>query len=255
MGVMMNMASSGEAEKNVSVPIVPETDEGAKNATTSTVVVEEAPPTADKEEDLDSGDNQAGASVSLQDLLQTNDFLVPGNPELRKEIEACVVELERENPVKEKMVDSDLLEGSWEIAFTSQTKGGMLGLQVLAWISSQSRGIFNLKEVQLGISKNKSSRRPEQEWNGEWIVEAKVKVSLLTGEEDVVVTTVLKPTGDKTLSETYISVEAAFLRLPLPRLLPPPLQRSIELTYLDEDILVSRDGTGVDILLKNEFSM
>jgi len=186
-------------------------------------------------------------SQNLRNIFQADRLLSPEALEKNNEINECILKLEKTNPTQ-NITTNDSLAGTWELAYTTQTQGGMLGIQVLAWISSQSRGIFNLKGVQIAFQKNEARGK----WvEGQWFLEATVGISLLSGEQDVTVKTFLIPENKNTFVETYLGVEAGPLQLPLPRLFP--YRRRINLTYLDADILVGRDDTGaVDVLVKKE---
>lgn len=78
-------------------------------------------------------------------------------------------------------------------------------------------------------------------------VEAKVDVKSFLGESSVVVKAQLDVESEVRLRETYESATVMDRVIELPELLQ--YSRELYVTYLDEDILIIRDGSGVPELL------
>ena len=79
-------------------------------------------------------------------------------------------------------------------------------------------------------------------------VEAKIDVKFFGGtSNDVIVKVALDPKSDVRLTETYESASLLGQDVDLPKALQ--YSRDLYITYLDEDIMVVRDGSGVPEIL------
>lgn len=192
--------------------------------------------------------------TNVMDLMP--DALAQVSNEKRAAINEALYKLERLNPTKDPTL-SPLLNGIWELryvggyseefALSSPTRQ----LALFLYSGGYSPGIFALQLAQklpfvevgdLDIAISRSQPR----------VEASIPVKVLGGSESkVVVRARLETMSDIRLQETY---EIASV-LGNPVELPKPLQytRDLFVTYLDDDLLIVRDSTGVpEVLLRKD---
>ncbi|KAL3938809.1 MAG: hypothetical protein SGBAC_006352 [Bacillariaceae sp.] len=171
----------------------------------------------------------------------------------RAEINEVLYKLEALNPTTEP-AKSSLLNGEWELKFS----GGYVSegaidsptrqIALFLYSGGYSPGIFALSLarklpaglVSVGDLKiNIFEQQPR--------IQASVDLRLPFGESSVQVKAALKTESDIRLRETYESAEVMGNTIEIPELLQ--YSRELYVTYLDEDLLVVRDGSGIPELL------
>lgn len=178
--------------------------------------------------------------------------------ETRSEINESLLKLEALNPTKEPTT-SNLLNGVWtlrysggyssEWALPSPTRqialflysgGYSPGLFLLTLAQQLPSNLVDIGELEIAISRSEQPR-----------IDAKVGVTFLGGaENEITLEARLDIESDVRFRETYDTV-ANFLGREVE--IPEPLRysRDLYVTYLDEEILVVRDASGVpDILVR-----
>lgn len=197
---------------------------------------------------------------SVMDLIPSS--LGEISEEKRSAINEALYKLESMNPTKQPTI-SPLLNGVWELryvggysmdgALPSPTRqialflysgGYSPGLFALNLAQKLPSALVELQDLEIAISR----QQPR--------VEASIKVKFLgRSENKISVKTSLETLSDVRMRETYES--ATLLGNPVD--LPGPLQygRDLYVTYVDEDLLVVRDASGVpEVLVRKpkEFS-
>jgi len=198
--------------------------------------------------------------TSVLDLLPTSVGSAPSE-ETRAEINEILLKLEALNPTSQPAV-SPLLNGVWELQYAGlyTSKGSLVSptrqLALFLYSGGYSPGLFALQlanqfssfvSIDGSVDVTICREAPR--------VESQVKVkTLLGGDSSVKVKSNLEVVSDIRLRETYES--ATFLRGQIFDL-PPQLQytRELYVTYVDEDLLIIRDGSGVpELLIRKEKS-
>jgi hypothetical protein len=181
---------------------------------------------------------------------------VEASEETRSQINEVLLKLEALNPTNDPAL-SPLLNGVWELRYAGlYTSDGALGalsptrqLALFVYSGGYSPGLFALELasklpsqlVSVGALDISISRAQPR-------VEGKVKVnSLLIGESSVMVKSKLEVVSGIRLRETYESATVLGRQIELPEF--AKYSRELYVTYLDEDLLVVRDGSGVPELL------
>jgi len=206
-------------------------------------------------EDYEPGSREASVS-SMMDLIP--DQLGEVSSETRTAINEALYKMEALNPTSEQTM-SPLLNGVWELqyvggytpdwALPSPTRQ----LALFLYSGGYSPGIFalslaqklpsNLVEVgDLEITINREQPR----------VEAFISAKIFGGfESEVRVKARLEVQSDLRLKETYESASVLGQDIDLPE--PLQYSRDLYVTYVDEDLLVVRDGSGVpEVLVRKE---
>ncbi|GAB5358529.1 hypothetical protein AAMO2058_000466200 [Amorphochlora amoebiformis] len=173
----------------------------------------------------------------------------------RNDINEMLFRLEPLNPTTEPAY-SKLLEGDWEFKFLgSMAKGilpsptreialllyaggytpGRFGIDIAARLP---KSVVDVKDIKLSIGNQAPTGS------------ITTKIALAgTREVDVKLATNLEPESDFTMSETYQTLSIMGRDVQLPQQLQS--KRKFYIRYLDEDLLVVRDDTGVaDVLMK-----
>jgi hypothetical protein len=194
---------------------------------------------------------------SIMDLMPSQ-LLGDITEEKRSAINEVLYKLEGMNPTSEPTI-SPLLNGIWELryvggysmdgAMPSPTRqialflysgGYSPGIFALTLAQKLPTALFEVSDLEIAISR----AQPR--------VEASIRVKLLgQAESKISVTTRLETLSDVRMRETYES--ATLLDNPVD--LPGPLQygRDLYVTYVDEDLLVVRDASGVpEVLVRKE---
>eukprot|EP00526_Cylindrotheca_closterium_P014745 CAMPEP_0113649424 /NCGR_PEP_ID=MMETSP0017_2-20120614/26258_1 /TAXON_ID=2856 /ORGANISM="Cylindrotheca closterium" /LENGTH=284 /DNA_ID=CAMNT_0000561789 /DNA_START=55 /DNA_END=909 /DNA_ORIENTATION=- /assembly_acc=CAM_ASM_000147 len=200
-------------------------------------------------EDVDS---DSGSLVSnVLDLIPTT--LGEVSESSRAEINEVLYKLEALNPTTES-AQSSLLNGEWELKYSGgYVNEGALDsptrqIALFLYSGGYSPGIFALSLasklpaalVSVGDLKiNIFEQQPR--------IQASVDLSLPFGESSVQVKAALKTESDIRMRETYESAEVMGNTIEIPEMLQ--YSRELYVTYLDEDLLVVRDGSGVPELL------
>lgn len=174
----------------------------------------------------------------------------------RASINEAILKLEALNPTEDP-VYSPLINGVWTLRYAggySEPKipSPTRDLALFLYAGGYSPGLFALSLAQklpsqlvevgdLTISISRGQPR----------IEAKVDVTLFGGsEESVVVTARLEEDSGLRFTETYESAEVLGNTVDIPEALQ--YSRDLYVSYVDEDILVVRDGSGVpEILVRN----
>lgn len=198
---------------------------------------------------------------NVLDLIPTNVGLAPSE-ETRAEINEVLLKLEALNPT-EKPATSPLLNGIWELRYAGlyTSKGSMQSptrqLALFLYSGGYSPGLFalqlakqlpsNLVDIVGSLDITISREAPR--------VEGQVTVNtLFGGESSVKVKSNLEVMSDLRLRETYESATVLGGSIvDLPKFLQ--YTREVYVTYVDEDLLVIRDGSGVpELLIRKEKS-
>lgn len=179
----------------------------------------------------------------------------------RPEIGELLLKLERTNPTSEP-ARSQLLNGVWELQFAGAPGPGLVDsptrelalslysagyspgalLQLLKKLPPPLSGALSLVSADITIT---SSASPQPR------VSTDVCLLLGGGEQTIQFRSNLKPLSGLRLKEEVIELEVLGQKL----LLPGPLARTRQLyvTYLDEELLVVRDESGVpDVLVRKD---
>jgi hypothetical protein len=178
--------------------------------------------------------------------------------ETRANINEAILKLEKMNPTEDP-ASSPLLNGVWnlryaggydddwalqsptrQIALFAYSGGYSPGLFALSLASSLPSGLVELGELEIAISREQPR------------IEAKIDVKFLGGaSNDVVVKASLKSKSAIRLTETYESATLLGQSIDLPEAVQ--YSRDLYIAYLDEDILIVRDGSGVpEILVRKQ---
>lgn len=199
------------------------------------------------------------------EALVTNvmDLMPPLLQEITSETRAAINEalykLESLNPTKQPTV-SPLLNGVWSLRYVGgyssdwAMQSPTRDVALFLYSGGYSPGMFALSLAQkiptamvdvgdLEITISRSQPR----------VEASIDIKLLGGETTVKVISSLDVESDVRLKETYESATIMDNDIPIPQALQ--YSRDLYVTYLDEDLLVVRDASGVpEVLTRKEKS-
>lgn len=178
--------------------------------------------------------------------------------ETRASINEALLKLECMNPTSDP-TSSSLLNGVWSLkyaggyddewALSSPTRqialflysgGYSPGIFALSLASQLPSSLVELGDLEIAISREQPR------------VEAKIDVKFLGGaSNDVVVKAALDIQSDVRMKETYESASLLGQNVDLPQAVQ--YSRDLYITYLDEDIMVVRDGSGVpEILMRKQ---
>jgi len=171
----------------------------------------------------------------------------------RARINEALLKLESLNPTNSPAA-SALLNGVWCLryaagytsdgALTSPTRqlalflysgGYSPGLFALSLAQKLPASIANLGDLEISICREQPR------------VEATVNVKSLFGESSVIVKAKLNVESDVRLRETYESATVMDRRIELPQIFQ--YSRDLFVTYVDEDLLIVRDASGIPELL------
>jgi len=178
--------------------------------------------------------------------------------ETRANINEAILNLEKMNPTEDP-ASSPLLNGVWtlryaggyddnfalqsptrQIALFAYSVGYSPGLFALSLASSLPSGLVDVGELEIAISREQPR------------IEAKIDVKFLGGaSNDVVVKAGLYTKSSIRLAETYESATILGQGIDLPEAVQ--YSRDLYIAYLDEEILIVRDGSGVpEILVRKQ---
>jgi hypothetical protein len=178
--------------------------------------------------------------------------------EARATINEAILKLEAVNPTEDP-TSSPLLNGVWSLrysggydddwAFQSPTRqialfaysgGYSPGLFALSLASTLPNSLVDVGELEISISREQPR------------IEAKIDVKFLGGAvNDIVVKSRLDTASPLRFTETYESATVLGRTIDLPQTVQ--YSRDIYIAYLDEDILIVRDGSGVpEILMRKQ---
>lgn len=203
---------------------------------------------------------------NVLELLPTSILSSDVNEEVRSAINEAIVQLERMGDDEGLgYALSPLLNGVWELkyygGFTSDGSSKLsssISRQLALFLYSGGSGMFAYQAamsilpkdnplVQLGPLEISISRVQPR-------IEATVPINILNGSSNsyVRITAQLDVKSNIRLRETYESINIIGLtNIPIPNFLQ--YSRDIYITYVDNDILIIRDGTGVpEILIRKD---
>ena len=171
----------------------------------------------------------------------------------RETINEVILKLESLNPTKEP-AKSSLVNGVWELRYAagyssewtmaSPTRqlalflysgGYSPGLFAISLANKLPATIVDVQDLEISISREQPR------------IQATVDVKSIFGDSKVEVKAKLEVESDVRLRETYESTSVLGRTVEFPELLR--YSRSLYVTYVDEDILIVRDGSGVPELL------
>jgi len=192
----------------------------------------------------------------LGDDLLPQEVLRPEGKPTRGRLDETILELERLNP-SEEPVYSELIDGSWTVKYSGSYAPGLLSSPTRELALFLYGGGFSLGNVlnsfangfwgqNLGV---KVLAKKVTIFAGR-DVDAKAEVEVGGQKDSLCYSAELMPLSGRRMSEEIISVN-----LPDPvgkQDLPLELRRSILVTYLDEEIMVVRDESGVSEVLVRE---
>mmetsp|Transcript_15303 Transcript_15303/g.22426 ORF Transcript_15303/g.22426 Transcript_15303/m.22426 type:complete len:272 (-) Transcript_15303:199-1014(-) len=194
----------------------------------------------------------------LDDLPDEGKPITSISKETRASINEALLKLETMNPTEDP-ASSPLLNGVWSLryaggydedwALPSPTRqialflysgGYSPGLFALSLASSLPAGLVEVGDLEISISREQPR------------IEASIDVKFLGGaSNDVVVKARLSEASDIRLTETYESASVLGQTIDLPEAVQ--YSRDLYIAYLDEDVLVVRDGSGVpEILVRKQ---
>ena len=174
--------------------------------------------------------------------------------DLRSSVNELVLSLEPTNPTADPAT-SPLLNGVWDCAFSGYAPGPLNSptrpLALFLYAGGYTPGVAGLSLLQMlpdaladvgPLTIAISSEQPR--------VEASTTVTLAgLGAQDIKVTTTLEAETGARLKETYSGLSAAGRDLDVPANLR--YSRTLYVTYLDDEILICRDDSGVpEVLLR-----
>lgn len=193
---------------------------------------------------------------SLLNQLEINKEV---SDEKRAEINEYCLQLEKTNPTSNPTM-SPLLNGVWELRYAAGYEADWTlpsptrQLALFLYSGGYSPGVFCLNlaqqlpaelvdvgDLEIAISRDQPR------------VEAKVSVKLWNGslESDVWVTARLEPKSGVRMRETYERANVMDQEVDIPSQLQ--YSRDLYVTYLDEDIMIVRDASGVpEILVRKQ---
>lgn len=204
-------------------------------------------------EPYDPSEAESVVNTVLDDLLPADPSLEV-SPETRAEINEALLALEQLNPTNDPAY-SPLLNGVWTLRYSggyandwalpSPTRqlalflysgGYSPGLFALSLAQQLPSGLVELGDLEISISREQPR------------IEAKIAVKLFGGSEnEVAVRARLDVDSAVRLTETYESATVLGNSVDLPQAVQ--YSRDLYITYVDEDLLVVRDASGVPEIL------
>ena len=173
--------------------------------------------------------------------LQIADGLSGPRPD-RAVVGEILLALEAQNPTRSPAT-SPLLNGKWKFLYASGASPGLKGLMLLlkgsknAPKSPSGADLIDVQDTYLTIEQPRAT--------------AEVKVRVLSFENTLKLSSKLEAESAVRLVETYDAAESEYMSLRLPLQSPVQYRRSVLISYLDEEMLVVRDGLGrADVLMR-----
>lgn len=207
------------------------------------------------EEQTAASSPQAGAKADLLTIL--NDGLMELSAK-RVAVNELLLQLERGNPTQQP-ARSPLLNGVWEVTFAGLYGPGLLDSPTREFALLLYTGGFSAGVVMQFLNKLPPPLASQLSLNGMTVeicrdqprVESTTKVRVLGSEQTVVLSSQLEVESDVRLKELF--TQSTLLNLKLPLSGPAKFSRDLYVTYLDKDLLVVRDASGVpDVLLRKD---
>lgn len=212
-----------------------------------------SPPMSTVDDDSDGTENKEhnlvneNASLILGKMPSTLGVVSEAD---RAEINELLLKLEAMNPTTSKPAYSPLLNGLWKLKYSGgyvsegalpspsrqvalflYSGGYSPGMFALSLAESIPNDLVSIGELEIEICENQPR------------VQASLKIKSPLVNSSIKVNTRLETKSDYRLRETYESVEAMGQRVEVPK--PLQYSRDLFITYLDEDLLVVRDGSGI----------
>mmetsp|Transcript_24693 Transcript_24693/g.73448 ORF Transcript_24693/g.73448 Transcript_24693/m.73448 type:complete len:305 (+) Transcript_24693:91-1005(+) len=202
-----------------------------------------------------AGDAKAVLMEILDDEAVQQEVLRPEGKPTRGRVDEAILALERTNPTLEP-VYSELIDGTWKVKYSGSYAPGLLSSPTRELALFLYGGGFSLG--------NALSSFAEGFWGQSLGVKMGGKTVEIKGGRDVDAKAELEVGGQKQyleyqaelmpLSAVRMSEEVISLVLPEPlgkRDVPLELRRSILVTYLDDEVMIVRDESGVpDVLVR-----
>jgi hypothetical protein len=205
-------------------------------------------------------DHQKEAKAKLMDLLSDdslqNEVLKADGRATRGRLNEAIVQLEKFNPTKEP-VYSEHLDGTWAVKCSASYAPGLLesptrelalflyggGFSLGSLLTSATEGFWGSA---LNVKVESKKVRIESGRD----VEAIAELDRSGSKNKIKYSAELMPLSSQRMSEEIMSVE-----FPDPlgkQELPLELRRTILVTYLDEDLMIVRDESGIPEVLGRE---
>jgi hypothetical protein len=197
--------------------------------------------------DVDNKPSSAAESTvsSLMDYLPATITSGPISASDRASINEAILKLEALNPTQDP-VYSNLLNGVWTLRYAPRdlsnlsigaiSEGYSPGLLALGLAQKLPSQLVELGDLEISISR------------GQPRIEAKIDVTLLGGNtEEIVVKARLEEDSGLRFTETYESASVLGQTVDIPEALQ--YSRDLYVSYVDEDVLVVRDSSGVPEIL------
>ncbi len=248
---------------------VPTTHNGVRRATSTRTFMsdtsDEFPSDSSTEEIVDVESEEVEPTVSggilnsiLDEIPDEGKPVTSVSKETRASINEAILKLETLNPT-ENPTSSPLMNGVWSLRYSggydeewalpSPTRqialflysgGYSPGLFALSLASTLPSGLVEVGELDISISREQPR------------IEAKVDVKFLGGAtNDVVVKSRLEVASDVRFTETYESATVLGRAFDIPEAIQ--YSRELYVVYLDDDMMVVRDGSGVpEILIRKQ---
>lgn len=202
------------------------------------------------------------AKERLMDLLEDSsleeEVLRPEGKPMRGRVDEAIIRLERLNTNEEPVYSVDL-DGTWVVKYTGSYAPGLLSSPTRELALFLYGGGFSLG--------NALSSFAQGFWGQTAGVKLGSKTVQITGGRDVEASAEVEVAGRKEtlnykaelmpLSSARMSEEVVSVKLPEPigsQELPLELRRSILVTYLDDEVMIVRDESGVPDVLVKKFS-
>jgi len=235
---------------------------GATNASADVAVspepepAEAAPPVETEEEDVRLRDAKAALLDFITDASVAQEVLKPEGKPTRGRVDEMILRLEQMNPTTEPAY-SELIDGGWLVEYSGTYAPGVFSsptreLALLLYaggfslgnaLSSFANGFWGQSlGLQLGPKKVQISDGRD--------VTANVEVEVSGQKQSLSYKADLFPLSSVRLSEEVLSVD---LPEPLGQQEPPlELRRTVLITYLDKEMMIVRDESGVpEVLIKD----
>jgi len=241
-----------QSPKSIATPFLPSSTLSLSDTTDSFPSDSSSDPIVDvQSEPYEPTESDSLVASILSTVPSTGDI----SPEARSNINEALLKLESLNPTEVDPTNSPLMNGVWSLryaggydedwALQSPTRqlalflysgGYSPGLFALRLANTLPTGLVETGELEIAISREQPR------------IEAKIDVTLFGGASNsVVVKARLDSVSDVRLTETYESATVLDQAIDIPQALQ--YSRDLYITYLDDEILVVRDGSGVPEIL------
>merc|ERR1712146_234546 len=190
----------------------------------------------DAPSDMDSSMEAEFDAITLESPPKS--FLLKDAKSLsRFEMNEYVLALEKVNPTEDPAY-SKLLNGVWEVVSTGFGDPALLGFQAIK--AASKFGAIDATDIELSIS----SMQPR--------VTATSTISVGPAKVDVEVTTDLEIINGSKIKENYVSAKISTVDVPISSI--GSFTRELIITYLDEELRISRDEFGSPEILRRKGS-